>query len=91
MSKPMIFPLFSTPVYVNNVGDFQRPDIKSLEYSSSIPTGGVYNFLSSTDKRVLDRPEFKHVRDIVMREVDAYTRELLAVTKTSSSISRIHG
>jgi uncharacterized protein (TIGR02466 family) len=82
MSKPTIYPLFSTPVYVNNVGDFERPDIKSLDYSSSIPTGGSYNFLSSVDKNVLDRPEFKHVHNIVMKEVNLYGRGLLAVNNS---------
>ena len=32
--KKLIYPLFSTPVYVNNVGDFPRPDIKGLEYAT---------------------------------------------------------
>jgi uncharacterized protein (TIGR02466 family) len=82
MSKPMILPLFSTPVYVNNVGDFERPDLESLEYTSTIPTGGSYNFLSSVDKKVLHRPEFRHVHDLVMREIGFYTRELLAVSNT---------
>jgi hypothetical protein len=82
MSKPLIFPLFSTPVYVNNVGPFERPDLAALTYSSTLPTGGAYNFLSSVDKRVLHRPEFKHVHDIVMREVNVDTRELLAVSRT---------
>ncbi len=81
MNKPTVYPLFATPVYVNNVGNFERPDLKALEYSSTIPTGGAYNFLSSVDKTVLDRPEFRHVREIVMREVDAYTRELLRVSR----------
>ena len=80
MNKPIIYPLFATPVYVGNVGDFERPDLKSLEYSSTIPTGGAYNFLSSVDKKVLDRPEFRHVHEIVMREVNSYARELLRVT-----------
>jgi uncharacterized protein (TIGR02466 family) len=81
MNKPTVYPLFATPVYVNNVGDFERPDLKSLEYSSTIPTGGAYNFLSSVDKKVLDRPEFRRVREIVTHEVNAYTRELLRVSK----------
>jgi uncharacterized protein (TIGR02466 family) len=80
MNKPTIYPLFAAPVYVRNVGDFERPDLKSLEFSSTIPTGGAYNFLSSVDKKVLDRPEFRHVHEIVMKEVHAYTRELLRVT-----------
>ena len=63
MNKPTIYPLFAAPVYVNNVGNFERPDLKSLEYSSTIPTGGAYNFLSSVDKKVLDRPEFRHVHE----------------------------
>ncbi len=81
MSKPTIYPLFSTPVYINNVGDFPRPDIKALEYSTRTATGAAYNFLSSVDKKVLDRPEFNQVRAIVMTELDRYTRELLAVNK----------
>jgi uncharacterized protein (TIGR02466 family) len=96
MNKPMIYPLFSAPVYVNNVGTFARPDVRSLEYSSTMPTGGAYNFLSSTDKRVLERPEFEHVREIIMREVDRYTREVLAVTRNvefyiTDSWVNIHG
>ena len=81
MNKPTVYPLFAAPVYVNNVGDFERPDLESLEYSSTIPTGGAYNFLSSVDKKVLDRPEFRHVHEIVMRQVDAYARELLRVSR----------
>ncbi len=79
MSKPTIYPLFSTPVYVNNVGPFDRPDLKALKYTSTMPTGGTYNFLSSVDKRVLDRPEFRGVHEIVMREVNVYARQLLCV------------
>lgn len=79
MSKPTIYPLFSTPVYVNNVGEFEKPDLEALEYSSSTPSAGSYNFLSSVDKNVLDRPDFGHVKDVVMKEVEFYAREVLAV------------
>jgi len=81
MNKPTIYPLFSTPVYVNNVGDFERPNFKSLDYSSEIPTGGYSNFSSSVDKNVLDRPEFKNTHDVVMKEVNIYAREVLRVSK----------
>jgi uncharacterized protein (TIGR02466 family) len=47
-----------------------------------MPNGSAYNFLSSVDKRVLDRPDFAHVRAIVMKEVDMYTRQLLAVNRS---------
>lgn len=77
MNQRIVYPLFSTPVYVNNVGDFARPDIKALEYTS-----GDYGFLTSADKNVLHRPEFKDVHAIVMKEIDAYTREVLAVNKS---------
>jgi uncharacterized protein (TIGR02466 family) len=79
MSKPTIYPLFSTPVYTHNVGDFDKPDLSSLEFSSSLPEASAYNFLSSIDKKVLDRPEFRHVHRIIMQEVNLYARELLAV------------
>lgn len=96
MNKPTVYPLFSTPVYVSNVGDFRTPNVESIEYSSSIPTGGSYNFLSSIDKNILDRPDFAHVKDIAMREVEFYAREVLVVNKriefyiTNSWINR-HG
>jgi uncharacterized protein (TIGR02466 family) len=79
MSAPpkLIYPLFSTPVYVNNVGDFLRPDFKRLEYQR-----GDYPFLTSVDKRVLHRPEFNGVHELVLREVESYTREVLAVNRS---------
>jgi uncharacterized protein (TIGR02466 family) len=77
MSKPQIIPLFSTPVYINNVGDFPRPDIPSLEYAT-----GPYEFKTSVDKNVLDRPDFAQMKALVMREIDMYTRELLRVTRS---------
>ena len=76
MNKPTIYPLFSTPVYVNNVGDVQCPDIKTLEYSR-----GSYPFLSSTDKNVLDRADFAAMRAVVMKEIELYAREVLRVSK----------
>jgi uncharacterized protein (TIGR02466 family) len=81
MSKKLLYPLFATPVYVNNVGDFPRPNLAALEYSSSDPGSGAYNFLSSTDKNVLHRPEFSEVHRIVLREVDQYVRDIFAVSR----------
>lgn len=80
VKQPMILPLFSTPVYVNNVGDFAKPDLTSLDYTSTFP-GGSYNFLSSVDKNVLERPDFKTVRGIVMKELDTFTRDFLWVNR----------
>jgi uncharacterized protein (TIGR02466 family) len=79
---PTIYPLFSTPVYVNNVGEFERPNLESLGFTSRMPDGSAYNFLSSVDKNVLDRPDFKVVRDVVTKELNLYTRDLLAVSKS---------
>jgi uncharacterized protein (TIGR02466 family) len=81
MSKPQIFPLFSVPLYVNDVGDFEKPDLKRLEYSSALATGSSFNFRSSIDKNVLDRPEFSHLHDIVMKEVELYAREVFRVNR----------
>lgn len=82
MSKKLLYALFPTPVYVNNVGDFARPDLSALQYSSGTDNGGSYNFLSTTDKNVLHRPEFAEVHRIVMREVDQYAREIFAVSRS---------
>jgi uncharacterized protein (TIGR02466 family) len=81
MQKPTIYPLFSTPVYVNNVGDFPRPDFSGLQFTSTTPGGETFNFLTTTDKRVLHRPEFAGVHRLVMQEIDRYTRELLGVNR----------
>ena len=78
---PTIYPLFSAPVYVNNVGEFEKPSLESLQFTSTMADGTPYNFLSTVDKNVLERPDFKAVRDVVVRELDRYTRELLAVNK----------
>ena len=75
----MVYPLFSTPLYINNVGELECPDIKRLEFTSKVPTGGEVTFLSSVDKNILDRPEFAHVRNIVMNEINKYGREVLRV------------
>jgi uncharacterized protein (TIGR02466 family) len=93
MSTPqkLVFPLFSTPVYVNNVGDFPRPNLRALEFQT-----GPYNFLTTADKRLLHRADFKDVHDIVMKEVESYTREVLAVSKSiefyiTDSWINVHG
>lgn len=80
-NQPMVYPLFSTPLYINNVGEFACPDIKRLDYSSKVPAGGNVTFLSSTDKHVLERPEFAQVKSIIMNEVDKYGREVLRVNR----------
>ena len=81
MTEQRIFALFSTPLYVNNVGDFARPDLRALEYTSASETGGVYNFLTTADKNVLHRPEFKTVHDVVMKEVDVYAHGVCGVSR----------
>lgn len=81
MSHPAIYPLFSTPVYVRNLGEFPKPDLSGLQFSSSLPSGGVYSFASSLDKRVLDRAELAPIRELVMKEVEVYARELLGVSR----------
>ena len=78
MTQPLIYPLFSTPVYVNNVGDFELPDIKSLEYSSGNSAGDSYNFLSSVDKNVLASSRIQaRTRYRACSEVNSYARGLL--------------
>ena len=92
MTEQRVFALFSTPLYVNNVGDLARPDLRSLEYSSAAETGGVYNFRTSTDKNVLHRPELKGVHDVVMKEVDVYAHGLCGVSRNVEfyKIGRAH-
>ncbi len=96
MNKPLIVPLFSAPVYINNVVDFEKPDIRALEYTNRLPTGETFHFLTSTDKNVLERPAFEQARAIVLKELDFYTREVLAVSKEiefyiTNSWVNVHG
>src|SRR5215470_17737086 len=81
MTQRTIVPLFSTPVYVNNVGDFEKPDYRSLEYSNQRPDGGSHHFLTTVDKNILERPAFKSVHALVLSEVEFYAREVCRVSK----------
>jgi uncharacterized protein (TIGR02466 family) len=81
MTQRAVVPLFSTPIYINNVGALQAPDVQALEYTSRLPDGSSFPFLSSVDKRVLHRPSFKVVHDVVQREIEIYAREVLAVSR----------
>lgn len=78
-----IFPLFSTPVYVNNLGNFARPDLTALEYTNRTPTGETFGFLSSVDKDVLDRPMLAGIRALVTAEIAFYAHNLFAVTRNA--------
>jgi len=78
-----IFPLFSTPLYVNNLGNFEKPDLRHLEYTHITPTGESFNFLSSVDKNVLDRPDLAQVRSLIQAEIDYCAHELYAVTRAA--------
>lgn len=79
MDKPSVFPLFSAPVYVRNTGAFDLPDIKQLTFSSESPGGGSLGFLTSVDKHVLDRPEFRPIHDMLLGEINAYAKGILRV------------
>jgi hypothetical protein len=62
------------PVYVNNVGEFEKPNTAALQFTRPWLTA-PHNFLSTVDKNVLDRPTSSRPRCVV-RELDRYTREL---------------
>ena len=81
MSNRQIYPLFSTPVYVNNVGEFSKPDLRNLEYTHQTPSGESFLFLSSVDKNVLERPELAHIRTLIMAEIEFCARELYGITR----------
>lgn len=78
-----IFPLFSTPLYVRNLGGFAKPDLRFLEYSNRTPSGESFGFLSSVDKHVLDRPELAGLRQLVAAEVEFYAHSLFAVSRSA--------
>ena len=82
-SARQVFPLFSTPVYVNNLGDFAKPDLRFLDYTHLTPTGESFGFMSSVDKNVLDRPELAGIRALVEAEIAFYTHSLLAVRRNA--------
>jgi uncharacterized protein (TIGR02466 family) len=80
-SARQIFPLFSTPLYVNNLGSFAKPDLRQLEYTHLTPSGESFPFLSSVDKNVLDRPELGGLRALILGEVAFYAHNLFAVSR----------
>lgn len=80
MTSRRIFPLFSTPVYVNNLGNFEKPDLRYLDYTHTTPAGESFSFLSSVDKNVLDRPELGHIRSLIEAEIEFCARDLYSLT-----------
>jgi uncharacterized protein (TIGR02466 family) len=81
MTSRRIFPLFSTPLYVNNLGNFDKPDLRFLDYTHTTPTGESFSFLTSVDKNVLDRPELGHIRGLIEKEIEFCAHELYALTR----------
>jgi uncharacterized protein (TIGR02466 family) len=81
MTSRRIFPLFSTPLYVNNLGNFDKPDLRYLDYTHTTPAGESFNFLTSVDKNVLDRPELAHIRGLIETEIEFCARDLYALTR----------
>lgn len=80
MTSRRIFPLFSTPVYVNNLDNLEKPDLRYLDYTHTAPSGESFNFLTSVDKNVLERPELGHIRAVIEREIEFCARDLYALT-----------
>jgi uncharacterized protein (TIGR02466 family) len=81
MTNRKIFPLFSTPLYVNNLGSFDKPDLRFLDYTHTTPAGESFSFLTSVDKNVLDRPELGHIRSLIETEIEFCARDLYALTR----------
>jgi hypothetical protein len=80
MNTRQIFPLFSTPLYVNNVGDIAKPDLRYLDYTHLTPSGESFNFLTSVDKNVLERAELAGIKQLIMHEINFCAREVYAVS-----------
>ncbi len=80
-NQPMVYPLFSSPVYTRVLDTFDIPDIASLEFTSRLPGGGTHSFLTSTDKHILEKPEFANIRDLVLREINTYAKGTLCASK----------
>ena len=80
-SSQRIFALFSTPLYVNNVGDFPRPDLRSLEYASAADTGGVYNFKKvAANSEIRDNSSYGVIK--LTLKPGAYDWEFMPATGT---------
>ena len=79
MSDRKVIPLFSTPLYVNNLGNFDKPDLRFLDYTHKTPTGESFSFLTSVDKHVLERPDLGNVRKLIMNEINYCAREVYGV------------
>ena len=79
MNERKIYPLFSTPLYTNNLGEFPKPDLRFLEYTHKTPSGESFSFLTSVDKNVLDRTDLQDMRALIMKEVDYCAREVYGV------------
>ena len=72
MTNAAVVPLFSSPLYINNVEDFEKPSLDKLEF---IRADGV--FWTSKNTYILELPEFANIKKIIEHNIDIYTRDVL--------------
>ena len=79
MSEPTLFPLFSSPVYVNDTGyKLTQQESKHLSTLDTPSTGNVSAQLTS-DTQVLDSPYLSNLKTICEQELSYYTNQVLRI------------
>jgi uncharacterized protein (TIGR02466 family) len=72
LSNATVTPLFSSPLYINSVEDFEKPNLDKLEF---IRADGI--FWTSKNTYILELPEFANIKKIIEHNIDIYTRNVL--------------
>tara|TARA_R100001015_G_C4560893_1_gene120768 strand:+ start:70 stop:699 length:630 start_codon:yes stop_codon:yes gene_type:complete len=90
MKEPHLYPLFSRPIYVNNIEyDFEKlhPLIDKQTFKK-IHFDKDSDFCSSTaDNFLLNKPEWKEVRELVEQHFHAYVYNILRFTRNKFNMT----
>ena len=83
MTKPMVLPLFSSPVYANNTGykTTQQEIDYVLSLDKSIENSAEYLQLSA-NTQVLDLPELINLKTLCEKELHYYTNQVLRIKQS---------
>ena len=74
MNEYDLIPMFFTPVYKTNIGQFNKPDYKN------IPLERKNSFNTSTNCYILEMEEYSLLKEKILYEIERYVRNVLCVS-----------
>ena len=84
MTEPMVLPLFSSPVYVNDTG--YKPTQQEIDYVSSLPMWLEHAHSEIVDltlnTQVLNLPKLNNIKALCENELHYYTNQVLNIEQS---------